>query len=177
MPCGGSRVFGISFRDAWPDKMPKAGDTYQVDFKRPFVATDSLLFSVNPEVTVDRAKLEEEMDKIMVVPNPYVMTNVMETAVANYQLNQRRQIMFTHLPAQCTIKIFSVSGVFIDEIDVNNSAESRQTEWDLNSPANGIAKWDLKTKTGLDVAPGYYIYHIKSTLTGKEKMGKFAILK
>jgi len=76
-----------------------------------------------------------------------------------------------------TIKIFSTSGVFVDEIEVKNSSESRQTDWDLNSSANGTAKWDLKTNTGLDVAPGYYIYHIQSTRTGHEKMGKFAILK
>lgn len=173
----GGTIFGFNFHNAWPDNMPKAGDTYQVDFKRPFLDSDSLLFSVNPEQAVDKNKLNEEMDNIMVVPNPYVMTNVMETAVANYQLSQRRQIMFTNLPAQCTIKIFTVSGVFVDELDVYNSIDSRQTEWDLNSAANGTAKWDLKTRTGLDVAPGYYIYHVKSTATGKEKVGKFAILK
>ncbi|NOX89622.1 MAG: hypothetical protein GXO77_11395 [Calditrichaeota bacterium] len=85
--------------------------------------------------------------------------------------------MFTHIPAQCTIKIFTVSGVLVDVIEVNNSVNHRGTDWDLNSEANGTAFWDLKTKEGLDVAAGYYIYHIKSLLTGKEKMGKFAIIK
>jgi hypothetical protein len=170
-------VFGINFKNAWPNNMPNPGDVYQVDFKRPFIESDSLLFSVIPEKEVDDKLLQETMESITVVPNPYVMTNVMESAVSNYQLSQRRQIMFTNLPAQCTIKIFTVSGVFVDEIEVNNSMANRQTDWDLNSAANGTAKWDLKTKTGLDVAPGYYIYHVKSTRTGHEKMGKFAILK
>jgi len=173
----GGTIFGFNFHDAWPDNMPEAGNVYQVDFKRPFVDTDSLLFMAEPENELDEDKLLDGMENITVVPNPYVMTNVMESAVANYQLNQRRQIMFTNLPAQCTIKIFSTSGVFVDEIEVKNSSESRQTDWDLNSSANGTAKWDLKTNTGLDVAPGYYIYHIQSTRTGHEKMGKFAILK
>jgi len=101
----------------------------------------------------------------------------MEPSVANYQLSQRRQIMFTHLPAQCTIKIFTISGTLVDEIDVYNSVENRQTPWDLNSSANGTAFWDLKTKEGLEVAAGYYIYHVKSEQTGDEKMGKFAIFK
>ena len=48
---------------------------------------------------------------------------------------------------------------------------------DPNSEANGTVFWDLKTREGLDVAAGYYMYHITAHKTGKEKMGKFAILK
>jgi len=29
----------------------------------------------------------------------------------------------------------------------------------------------------LEIAAGMYFYHIKSTVTGKEKMGKFAVIK
>ena len=29
----------------------------------------------------------------------------------------------------------------------------------------------------LEIAPGIYIYHLKSKKTGKEKMGKFAVIK
>ena len=85
--------------------------------------------------------------------------------------------MFTHIPAQCTIKIFTVSGVLVDVIEVDNAVNNRETDWDLNSEANGTAFWDLKSSEGLDVAAGYYIYHVKSHQTGKEKMGKFAVIK
>ena len=64
-----------------------------------------------------------------------------------------------------------------DRIDVDNAVSNRATDWDLNSEANGTAFWDLKTREGLDVAAGYYMYHVKSHLTGKEKMGKFAVIK
>ena len=117
------------------------------------------------------------MKKIKVVPNPYIVTNTMEPTVANNKFNQQRRIMFTHVPAQCAIKIFTISGVLVAELEVHNSVENRQTAWDLNTEANGVAFWDLQTKEGLDVAAGYYLYHVKSTLTGHEKMGKFAILK
>jgi len=60
---------------------------------------------------------------------------------------------------------------------VENSIEARENLWDLNSPGNGTAFWDLKSREGLEVAPGYYIYHIKSLDSGKEKIGKFAIIK
>ena len=117
------------------------------------------------------------MDDIRVVPNPYVVTNTMEEAVANWDRNQRRQIMFTHIPASCKISIFSVSGVLIDVIDVDNAVENRETPWDLNSSANGTAHWDLRSKEGLEVASGYYIYHIESKVTGDVKIGKFAVIK
>ena len=60
------------------------------------------------------------MKNIKVVPNPYVATNVMEPAVSNQFLNQRRRLLFTNIPAQATIKIFTVSGILVDEISVNN---------------------------------------------------------
>ena len=89
----------------------------------------------------------------------------MEPATSNPYLNQSRRLLFTHIPAHCTIKIFTSSGVFVDKIEVNNS------------PDNGIIHWDMLTKEGLEIAPGIYIYYVKSHDTGKEKLGKFAIIK
>jgi len=105
------------------------------------------------------------MADIKVVPNPYIMTNMMEPAVANQYLNQRRRLLFTHIPAECTIKIFTVSGVLVDEIEVGNP------------PDEGIVHWDMLTREGLEIAAGMYIYHVKSDLTGDEKLGKFAVIK
>ena len=49
------------------------------------------------------------LKRIGVVPNPYIVTNMMEPAVRNIYLNQRRRIMFTNIPAQCNIKIFTIT--------------------------------------------------------------------
>ena len=129
------------------------------------------------EDDLDKAQLKEDMENIRVVPNPYVVTNTMEGAVANWDRNQRRQIMFTHIPAQCKIRIFSISGVLIDEIDVDNSEAGRQSMWDLNSDANGTVHWDLRSKEGLEIAAGYYLYHVEAKETGDVKIGKFAVIK
>jgi hypothetical protein len=126
---------------------------------------------------LDEVKLAEDMDRIKVVPNPYVVTNTMESAVADWQRNQKRQIMFTHIPAQCKISIFTLSGILIDEIEVNNSVSSRENPWDLNSEANGTVHWDLRSNEGLEVAAGYYLYHVESKQTGDVKIGKFAVIK
>tara|TARA_B100000029_G_scaffold516788_1_gene634218 strand:+ start:5176 stop:8688 length:3513 start_codon:yes stop_codon:yes gene_type:complete len=145
--------------------LPKSGDVYQVDWKRPFYETDTIRFSVGANDNLDRSAIANDMKKIKVVPNPYVMTNMMETAVSNQFLNQRRRLMFTHIPANCTIKIFTVSGVLVDEIIVNNQPES------------GIIHWDMLTRENLEIAAGMYLYHIEAQETGDEKLGKFAVIK
>jgi hypothetical protein len=159
-------VFVLDFSPAGdPSRLPKPGDVYRVSFRRPFFVTDAYRFTVNEESGLDRKGLREAMDRIKVVPNPYVATNAMEPSVASYQKSQRRRLMFTHIPAKCTIKIFTVSGTLVDEIHVDNPSDE------------GIVHWDLQTKEGLEVAAGMYIFYVKSDVTGDVKMGKFAIIK
>ncbi len=158
-------AFSFDFSQADSNSLPQPDDVYRIFHKRPFWKTDSITFTVLPEGDLDKGELKTSMEKIKVVPNPYIATNAMEPAVANPYLNQRRRIMFTHIPANCQIRIFTVSGVLVDEIEVQNE------------PDNGIVHWDLKSREGLDVAAGMYIYHVKSLKTGDEKIGKFAIIK
>ena len=63
------------------------------------------------------------------------------------------------------IKIFTVSGVLVDEIVVSNQ------------PDNGIVHWDMLTRENLEIAAGMYIYHIDAQHIGEEKVGKFAVIK
>ena len=172
-------IMALDFSDALATgNMPQANDMYRISFNRPFYTNDSLLFTVTGvEDNLDDEQLKEDMDAIRVVPNPYVVTNTMEGAVANWDRNQRRQIMFTHIPAQCTIKIFTISGVLINELEVDNSVAMRANAWDTNSEANGTVHWDLRTKEGLEIAAGYYLYRVESKITGDVKVGKFAIIK
>jgi len=156
-------AFTIVFYDS--TNLPQAGDTYHLAYDRPFWVTDSLKFKITTYDSLDVKALKYTMKEIRVVPNPYICTNAMEPSVANYYLNQRRRLLFTHLPAQCTIKIFTVSGILVDQIDVNNDAD------------DGTAHWDLLTNENLEVAAGMYLYHVKSKLTGDEKLGKFAVIK
>ena len=144
---------------------PKADDVFRVRFKRPFYLTDNLKFSVQSFDQLNEDSLKNTMEDIRVVPNPYVATNVMEPAVSNEFLNQRRRLLFTNIPSQATIKIFTVSGILVDEISVNNS------------PQVGTVHWDMLTREGLEIAAGMYLYHVESLATGDEKLGKFAVIK
>ncbi len=158
-------AFVLDFSNLNENTYPDAGDVYSLTWRRPFFSTDSIRFSVSSTDSLDAKALTNEMENIKVVPNPYVMTNMMEEAVANPFLNQRRKIMFTHIPAECTIYIFTVSGVLIDKLEVNNE------------PENGIVHWDMLTREDLEIAAGMYIYHIESNITGDSKVGKFAVIK
>jgi len=159
-------AFSMDFKSV-PDSsfLPKAGDVYRITYNRPFWVTDTLSFKVNSAPKEDLAAITSTMKDIRVVPNPYVATNSLEQAVPSPFLNQPRRLMFTHIPAQCTIRIFTVSGNLVDRIDVSNPAE------------DGTAFWDLLSNEGLEVAAGMYIYHVKATQTGDTRIGKFAIVK
>jgi|TARA_Y100000310_G_scaffold118080_1_gene116857 hypothetical protein len=158
-------AFVIDFNLASTATYPKSDDIFQVKFSRPFWKDDYLTFTINSYDDVDADSLAKTMDNIRVVPNPYVATNVMEPAVSNQFLNQRRRIMFTNVPAQALIKIFTVSGVLVDEISINNS------------PDKGIVHWDMLTREGLEIAAGMYLFHIEALATGDQKIGKFAVIK
>jgi len=161
-------AFEINFKFVTENTFPEPADVYQIKFDRPFWETDSLRFTVNSDDALNVESLRTTMDSIRVVPNPYVVTNMMESAVANPFLNQRRKIMFTHIPAECIINIFTVSGTLVDRIEVHNA-----------DPENGIAHWDMLTREGLEIAAGMYIYHIEATGTDthETKTGKFAVIK
>jgi hypothetical protein len=157
-------LFRIDFRGVSAENMPDAGDVYRIECFRAFTTSDSVLFQI---ATAEDQGIEqkEDLDKVRVVPNPYIITNSMEPAVRNNTLNQRRRLMFTNVPEECTIKIFTMSGYLVDRIEVHNDAD------------NGIVHWDMLTKENLEIAAGVYLYHIKSLKTGEEKLSKFAVIK
>jgi len=173
------------YNTASADELPQPNDVYQLNFDRPFYRTDSLTFTINTLINTDPQALRGQMDLINVVPNPYVATNVMEPSVANKQLNQRRRLMFTHIPEKCTIKIFTASGVLVDEIHapedglvkvMTTNKQTGETE-ELGLYTTGEIHWDMLTREGLEIAAGVYIFHVKNELTNEEKIGKFAVIK
>lgn len=152
-------IFGFRFTGT---EMPKAGDVYRVHITK--ALQDSLTFSVQVNA-LNTAEVKTGMEKINVVPNPYIVTNTMEPAINQPGFSQQRKLMFTHIPAQSTIKIFTSSGVFLREIVVDNQ------------PSDGSVRWDMLTKEGLEVAAGVYVYLVESKVTGDKKVGKFAVVK
>ncbi len=144
-------------------RSPTSGDEATLFVKKPFLSNVVFEFTTNA-ATVDVAQAKNELDDIKVVPNPYVAGAIWEGR--NFFTTGRgpRAIHFNHLPKQCTIRIFTVSGELVDTIEHNSLMD------------DGSVEWDMLTRDNLTVAYGVYIYHVDAPGIG-EKIGKFAIIK
>ena len=97
------------------------------------------------------------LSDVGVVPNPYrVNSGFKET-------EHFRQIRFTNLPSQCTIKIFTLTGEKVSIIDHDNEE-------------SGNAWWDMRTINNQEIAPGLYIFHVEAP-QNKSYIGKFAVIR
>ena len=109
--------------------------------------------------------VKSAMDKINVVPNPYVVTNALEQLDLQNPLDRGpRRIYFNHLPRDCKIYIYTISGSLVTTLHHNSAID------------DGIEYWDLTTKDNFPVSFGVYIYHVDAGSLGK-KVGRFALIK
>ncbi len=132
----------------------------------------------------DNRVIDEKGLNIIVFPNPY-------RADANYAvygfegldyvdsvlggilvlqdgLNEDRtgSIHFINLPHKCTIKIFSIDGDLIRQID---------HDYPVDSPRSMHERWDLITRNTQTVVSGIYYYVVESDIGSQ--MGKLVIIK
>ena len=115
--------------------------------------------------TADLSKLgkaskvtQSMLEKITVVPNPYLAQSRFESTE-----NPNHRIRFTHLPQECRISIFTMSGELVRVI--NHFDEYNSNEW-----------WDLANGHGQLISPGLYIY-IVETPSGLKHMSKFVVVR
>ncbi|MDI6765529.1 MAG: hypothetical protein QME52_01695 [Bacteroidota bacterium] len=162
-----SLVFTWSFYLAVPpdstQTIPLPGDSAILNLKKPFLSSDIFRF-VASQGKIDIAKAKTELEKIKVVPNPYVASAAWEPKNPYRSGRGPRSLHFIHLPAKCTIRIFTINGELIKIIEHDNPY------------SNGTAYWDLLTQDNLSASYGVYVYHVEAPGIG-EKIGKFAIIK
>lgn len=144
-------------------QIPQEGDSLIVKLKKPFLSSDKFTF-VASAGTIDEAKAKDALDDIKVVPNPYVAQASWEVKNPFNSGRGPRLLQFIHLPAQCTIKIFTVSGELVKEIEHNTAF------------ADGTEYWDMLTKDNLGIAYGVYVFYVDAPGIGT-KIGKFAVIK
>ncbi|GBD94367.1 hypothetical protein BMS3Abin05_01973 [bacterium BMS3Abin05] len=142
---------------------PKDGDVFLLHTMKPFTANDVYSFTTTAP-HINKKKASDELDRIAVVPNPYVVTVSWEPQNFYKSGRGERKIDFIHLPRKSTIKIFTMRGYLVKTL-VHDSPIF-----------DGSESWDLTTKDGLDVSYGIYIYKVDAGSLG-EKIGKFAIIK
>lgn len=98
--------------------------------------------------------VEAALDDIRVVPNPY-------SASGKTFPGELDKILFTGLPAKCTITIFTTNGDFVHEIE--------------HTDGSGNEAWDLRTEFNQYIVSDVYIYTVKSDIG--DHVGKFIVIR
>ena len=95
------------------------------------------------------------------VPNPYFVSSLYEPEFGLLVREPVRVLKFNNLPSRCTIYIFNVAGDKVQTIEHNSD--------------NGTETWNLRAAGGREIAPGVYVYLVKTD--SAEKFGRFAVIK
>jgi hypothetical protein len=133
---------------------PSHGDQFTIKTFKPF--RKEIWYEFNTQKVQYSKTQEIDLNKIRVVPDPYIVANAWET-------NQfGKKLMFNHLPSECKISIFTIAGDHIAEIDHNDN--------------KGFEYWDMRTYNSQYIAYGLYIY-IVAIPNGQKKVGKFLVIK
>ena len=134
----------------------ETGDVTHLSIDKPYEDGDMFTFRA-ASVTEMSEVTQSILDKVMVVPNPYIVTADWETDVNHKSLH------FTHLPDECVIKIFTLTGELVYTI-LHNDIFSGQEEWNLRS------------MNRQEVAPGLYVFVVE-TPNHEKQVGKFAVIR
>lgn len=147
-----------------------AGIELVVTYIGPFRLNTEIAFQVEParrpeEAVAAGSDIRPQMNSIKAVPNPFIVASQYQVADAD------RRLLFTHLPPRGTLRIFTVSGQFV-----------QQLQWEPSDlSGNGDLFWDLVTREGVDLAAGLYVFVVeaRNPATGRDvkKIGKFVVIR
>jgi hypothetical protein len=142
--------------------LPKPGDVFHIATMKPYRTGESVRFQTQAPA-LDQAKAKSDLNRILVVPNPYVGAASWEPQPTSVGRGDRL-INFIHLPHECTIRIYTISGHLVQTLQ-------HQTGID-----DGQEPWNLVSRDGMNIAFGIYVYHVDAPGIGTY-VSKFAVLK
>jgi hypothetical protein len=96
-----------------------------------------------------------DLQAIKVVPNPFIAANEITRGQG------RQRILFTNLPPQATIRIYTIGGNLVRILEHNDGS--------------GTEEWDARTRFDLLVASGNYYFHV-TTPDGRTHLGRLAVI-
>jgi len=136
-------------------ELPAPGTVLRVNTLKPLSQGDIFSFSTQKANFNDKNLAKKNLDKLTVYPNPYFGSNNLETD------KYRRFVRFTGLPKEATIRIFTISGVFIQKIEKDGFDQ--------------YVDWNLQNESGIPVASGIYIAYVDMPGVGTKTM-KLAVI-
>jgi hypothetical protein len=98
---------------------------YDIESKAPLIGDPSI------------ASMNNDLNKITIVPNPYYGFNALETSTTGNFVSFRR------LPKQCSIKIYTLNGDLIKTLEKNDN--------------NSTLQWNMTNLENVPIASGIYI--------------------
>ncbi len=108
------------------------------------------------------------LDVIRVVPNPYY-------AYSEYENDKfDNTVKITNLPDYAKIKIFTLDGSLIRNLEIDNRGSSQGTSLvTKDGNIDNSIDWDMKNNVGVPVASGVYIIHVEAPDLGEERVLKW----
>lgn len=157
------RTWRVNIRYRTLSDLETAG-TFTIETLKPFNQNDSFFFTMQG-ARIDNDLGKEQLDKIKVVPNPYIVTHAGEQRLLSTQTSGRgeREIRFTYVPPGSKISIFTVRGELVRTLNTENLYV-------------GDVYWNLRSEENIDVAFGVYVFVVDAPGIGT-KIGKFALIK
>jgi len=98
-----------------------------------------------------------DLSDVHTIPDPYLATSQYDLAPT------AKQLQFVNLPPEATIRIYTLTGVLVNQIDHNDPT------------GGGRAVWDVRNWSQQFAASGVYFFHV-ITPEGDERVGKFTIV-
>ncbi|NQV14468.1 hypothetical protein HQ531_03340 [bacterium] len=139
---------------------PADGDEFSIITNKPFRPGITYQFNPLRKSAPMTNTSSNPLDKLIVVPDPYIVTNAWETNEFG------KRLMFAQLPSVCTIKIYTLLGEHVDTMEHGKDGMTSE----------GYAFWDMRTRNDQFIAPGVYLYHAE-TPDGDETVGRFLVIK
>ena len=119
-----------------------------------------------------------ETPAVGVFPNPYRVQ-----AAWDGPLSTQRKLYFTGLPARCQIRVYTLAGEIVTEIDHDAATYDGDIRWfdDFaggdRTVAGGVHAWDILSDNSLRLSSGLYLFSVQDLDSGDVQTGKFVILR
>lgn len=156
--------------------MAGPGMQYDLQWFAPVRGLQSLEFELLPERAGGQvvAVPTSDLKNVRAVPNPYIMYSEYE------QTPGIKRMMFVGLPPKGTLRIYTASGQFVQQITwVESDLEKncRATTTTTECIATGDLTWNLRSHENKEIGPGFYMFVVSTDVGGKkDRIGKFVVI-
>jgi len=149
-------VMGSSGPDNAPtDYNLTGGDSGEGANRPPMIPNLSFSLAITDAGIVQAGK--PDLSAIHTVPNPYLANSRFDLAPTE------KQMMFVNMPERCTLRIYSLTGVLIKNINYSDQS------------GGGRLVWNMRNRDNQFIASGVYFF-VVVTPEGDEHVGKFTVI-